>query len=319
MESNVLAAAAVGRLSFTRMRAVDLLFPPLLGALLTLAAAGVTAGSRGRRAFGVALGLAAMLPPWLLPSELPWARGGAALVAFAGTMRVVDLARGRWPLAERLRHVVSVVDSRRLVRARPRFDGAAFARALAWGALALAAAWLLRTSRDQEGAARWLWRWGAGLGLVYAAIECLYRVIVCAYGAMGLRTPPLHESPVLARSVQELWGERWARPISLWLGDTFFKPWARRRRPLLGVLLAFAVSAAFHAYAVWVALGVTVGLTMAAWMFAYFALQGLVMAIERVAGVRRWAPVAAHVWTVAWMVLLSPVFVEPAVRVLGLA
>ena len=134
------------------------------------------------------------------------------------------------------------------------------------------------------------------------------------YGALGFDVPPLHEMPARSRSVQELWGERWARPISDWLGATFFKPWARRRRPLVGVLLAFVVSAAFHAYAIWAGLGLWSGLGMMAWTFAYFVAQALVMTIEQAAGVRRWSKPAGHAWTVAWMLALSPMFVEPALH-----
>ena len=129
---------------------------------------------------------------------------------------------------------------------------------------------------------------------VYAAVAGLYRFLFVLYGALGFDTPPLHVMPVRARTVQELWGERWARPISEWLAATFFRPWARRRRPLVGVLLSFVVSAAFHAYAIWVGLGFFAGLTMTAWTFAYFVAQAVVMSIEQRLGVRRWPTAAGH-------------------------
>src|SRR5664279_2002316 len=109
----------------------------------------------------------------------------------------------------------------------------------------------------------------------------MYRGMFLGYSALGFDTPPLHIAPVRSRSVQELWGERWARPISDWLSETFFRPWARRRRPLLGIVLAFSVSAAFHAYAVWVGFGFSAGAAMAALTFGYFVAQAFVMALER--------------------------------------
>ena len=39
---------------------------------------------------------------------------------------------------------------------------------------------------------------------------------------------------------------------------------------------------------------------------------------ERGLGVRRWAPWAGHAWTVAVLGALSPLMVEPGLRVLGL-
>ena len=88
--------------------------------------------------------------------------------------------------------------------------------------------------------------------------------------------------------------------------------------PLVGVFLAFLVSAAFHAYAIWVGLGFFAGVAMTAWTFAYFVAQALVMLVEQPLGVRKWPSVAGHVWTVTWMLALAPMFVEPVLRLLGL-
>jgi hypothetical protein len=294
------------------------IFPPLLGAIFILFAACCTAGSRGRRALGIALALTALLPPWLVPPEHPLVRAGSALVAFTGVMRVIDLYRGQWPLRERLGHVVSVVDTRRLVRAPPRLDARALLAGLAWLLVAVASYRVLRAPVSLGGASFWLERWGCGLAIIYAGVAALYPLLAVAYGAIGFVTPPLHVAPVMSRSVQELWGERWARPISAWLGETFFRPYARRRRPLGGALVAFAASATFHAYVTWVALGLVNGLAMAGCMFAYFVVQAVVMAIERTIGARRWSPRAGHAWTVGCMLATAPLFLEPAVRVLGM-
>jgi len=292
-----------------------LLLGPLLGSFVALLATWCTAGSRARRRAGVALGVAALLPPWLIPAHAALFRAVCALVAFTNVMRVVDLAEVDWPLLRRVLHVISVVDSRRLVRRAPRFDARAALALVGWVALAaVALEAVARAPRSGEG--HWFARWLAGVVAVYAAVSALYRFLRLLYAALGFDTPPLHQAPVRARSVQELWGERWARPISDWLGATFFRPWARRRRPLVGVLLAFAVSAAFHAYAIWVGLGFFAGAAMAAWTFAYFVAQALVMALEQRLGVRRWPRVAGHVWTVAWMLALAPMFIEPILRLL---
>lgn len=275
------------------------------GILLALTGACV-----GRR-LGVLLGVLSMVPAWFVGH--PLLGGLCALIPFTWTMRLVDLVHDRgWPAWRRVLHVLSVVDSRRLRRAPPRLEAVALGQGLAWIALAGACVWALLDDPARPV------RWGAGLVLVYATVSALYRLLLVSYRTLGFVTPPLHVTPVLSRSIQEFWGARWARPISDWLGDTFFRPYARRRRPLTGVILAFIVSAAFHAYAVWVALGVVDGLPMAGWMTLYFVLQGALMALERAAGVRRWPRWAGHAWTVAWMVLVSPLFVEPILRVLQL-
>jgi hypothetical protein len=282
-----------------------------------LLAACVATGTRAQRIVGMLLGSSALFLPALIPAEHPIVRGGAALTAFAGFMRVMDLHRGEWSVRERLAHASSLVDTRRLVWRGPRLDARALLEGLAWVGVVVIAYDALRASISLEVPAVWFARWGSSLVMVYAGVCAGYRFVAAIYAAIGFRTPALHEAPILSRSVQELWGERWARPVSTWLAETFFKPLARKRRPLAGALAAFLASAAFHAYAIWIALGFANGLAMASWMFGYFVVQAVVMALERSLGVRRWGARAGHVWTVSWMVATAPLFLEPAVRVLG--
>ena len=290
----------------------------LAGSTLTLLGAVCTTGSRARRRFGVALALSAIFPPWMMPAKYGLVRGVVALMAFVGAGRTSDLYRGDWSFWERVWHVVSVADTRKLTRAPRRLDGPRMIGGLAWLGLGLAAAFLLFTVVPSGRVAFWGARWGFGVLVVYGCIAAGYRFAEVAYAALGFVTAPLHVAPILARSVQEFWGERWARPVNLWLATTLFWPYARRRRPLLGALAAFSVSAGFHAYVVWVALGPTTGLVPAGSMFAYFVVQAAVLAGERWIGVRTWPSWAGHTWTVACMLATAPLFLEPAVRTLGL-
>ena len=146
----------------------------------------------------------------------------------------------------------------------------------------------------------------------YAAIDAGYAVVRAGYRALGFVTPPLHVWPLASLSVAELWGMRWARPVSHWLRKTCFRPLARRRRPVLGVLLGFVVSGFGHAYPVLVALGPS----MAAMMLGYFAVQGLVVVAEPRLGVDKWPRALRRTWTIVLMVATSPLFVEPCLRVL---
>jgi hypothetical protein len=52
-------------------------------------------------------------------------------------------------------------------------------------------------------------------------------------------------------------------------------------------------------------------------MLAFFVGQAVIIGMERVLKVRTWRPWVAHVWTIAWMVGLSPMFSEPGMRAIG--
>jgi len=285
---------------------------PLLALLLegALAVAAALVARRARRAKVVALllGAAAFLgAPWLA-GPVPLVRGLAALVGGVGLLRVIDVVRTRepWGAWRRVVHVVSFVDSRALRRAPPHFDLLALVRALLWAALAAAGFYVAHSPRT-------LARWAGGLVLAYAIIEAGYLVTGAAYRALGFVAPPLHVAPVASLSVGELWGARWARPVSAWLRETCFRPLARRGRPMLGLLLGFVASAVGHAYPVVVA----IDLPLAAMMFAFFLAQGLFVLVEARLGAVRWARPVRRAWTVTLMIASSPLFVEPALRVLG--
>jgi hypothetical protein len=295
-----------------------LVLPNAVACVLAVVAACGTTGSRWQRAMGLVVGIGVLGPAWLLPISDPLFRGFSALLAFSWTMRIVDLGRGQWTLRDRIAHVASVVDTRRLMPSRARLDTRGLVAGSLWVAPAIAAFVLLRASPSFDPIQQLGARWGGALVFVYCALGAGYALGHATYAALGFETGPLHVHPIFSRSVQELWGERWARPVSLWLRETFFRPLARRRHILAGALLAFSVSAAFHAYVVWVALGFTGGLTMAGWMLAYFVAQALVVGLERVLGVKRWAPWCGRLWTLGWMLATAPLFLEPGVRVFGL-
>jgi hypothetical protein len=287
--------------------------PFALVVVVCLVGAFVATGSKAQRAIGIALSMTSFGAPWLLPREHLVVRSALAIFAFGAVMRATDLRVGTWGVTERLAHALSIVDTRRLVRAAPSLEIAALARLLAWETVGVLSYLLVtRVGPATSGALYWLVRWGGGLAFVYTLTEGAYCLLYAGYRLAGFRPPPLHRHPAASRSVQEFWGKRWNLTVSGWLGETFFRPLARRGRPVPGVLLAFFVSAVVHAY-IW---EVALGLGMAALMFGYFCVQGLVVGIELVLGVARWKPVPAHLWTLAWMVGVSPMFTEPVWKVL---
>jgi hypothetical protein len=281
-----------------------------LSALLLLSALAGAAALLSRRASPVAivLGVAAFLgAPWLA-GPIALHRGLTALVGGIGFLRVIDVVRVRepWSAGRRVLHVLSFVDSRTLRRAPPHLDFSALGRTLLWAALAAAGLYAAHSARS-------LGRWGGGLVFAYAAIEAGYALVGAAYRALGFVTPRLHVLPLASLSVGELWSVRWARPVSAWLRERCFRPLARRGHPTLGLLFGFVASGLGHAYPVLVALD----LPMAAMMFAFFVAQGIVVIVEVRLGTSRWSRPARRVWTVTMMVASSPLFVEPALRVLA--
>lgn len=264
--------------------------------------------ARRAKPVAVVLGAAGFFGvPWLA-GPIPLVRGLDALLGGVALLRVIDLARSNesWDAQRRLLHVFSFVDSRTLRPAPRQVDFRAIGRALAWDALS-AAGFYVAHSPSQ------LVRWAGGLVFVYAAIEAGYELICAAYRALGFVTPRLHALPLASLSVTELWGMRWARPVSAWLRETCFRPLVRLGHPKVGLVLAFAASALGHAYPVVVA----VDLSLGAVMFAFFVAQAIFVILEAVLGASRWPRPARRTWTIVLMVGSSPLFVEPALRVLG--
>jgi Membrane bound O-acyl transferase family len=282
--------------------------------VLDLVGASLNAGGRVRRGLGVVLSLSAMGTAWLLPPRLQVLRCFSVLLTFVSLMRNVDLLRVDWPLGRRLVHVLSIVDTRRLTPVPPGLDKDSLIAAVGWNALAWPVYYLVLPLASRfTGAGYWAFRWSAALVFIYAVSAGAYPLGRLVYRAIGFTTPPLHVAPAAAKSVQEFWGERWNRIVSGWLGDTFFRPLARRRHPLIGALLAFIASALLHAYLIFVVAPVFWALVT----LAFFVLQAFIIGAEKLLKIRTWRPWAAHAWTIAWMVGLSPMFSEPGMRAIG--
>ncbi len=283
-------------------------------ALLLLAAL-VTAGPPWRRALGLLLAIcAAGWSLWLTGSPLH--RFLIAIFSFWAAARVLDLARESHALrpAHRLAHVVAFLDTRPLQRVAPTLDVRGFLRGLAWLATSLIAVTLANCQsigpHGPSGPIGPL-RWALGALFVYALAEAANNLAHAVLAALGLKSPPLHRTPIAACSLKEFWGERWNLPVSRWLRAHFFLPLARRRHPILGVALGFLASAGLHAWTVGVALGPMAAASMA----GYFAIQGILMALEVRLGVARWTEPAGWAWTMLCVLAPSPLFLEPLLRV----
>lgn len=272
---------------------------------LLLFAALITAGPPWRRALGLALATL-LLPACLTVPGPPLLQAVVALLAFWGVARVVDLARDPQPTTPlgRMLFVVAIIDTRRLTPTAPRLDQRALLRLGVWIPLGLIA---LHTALLQPLGPL---RWACGVLAMYALGEtgdALFRGLLALLGARG---PAIQRTPIAAVSLRDFWGERWNLVVNRWLREHFFLPWARRRRPGTGLVLAFLASAAIHAWFI----AVAVGPRMAAWMGLYFVIQGALLLIEVPLRVARWPAPAAHAWTLSAILLPAPLFIEPMLR-----
>lgn len=263
-----------------------------------------------RQAVAIALGIG-LLSLGILAPDPPGFRFIVALGGIMVVFRVVDLVRDRreHPTWLRILLFVHIPDSREGPRHEPAFVPKMALRALGFGLLITLALFAVDAAGD-----RLLLRWAAGLVAAYAGIETAASLVWMVHRAAGWDVKPFLDDPILSRSVAELWSKRWNRIVHDWLARHVFRPVARRRGAVTGMLATFVFSALFHA---WLA-GVAVGWVEAALMGSFFLVMGAAVLVERrLPFVRRGGP-AARAWTVAVMVGASPLFVEPMLRCVGL-
>lgn len=291
-----------------------LLVPLVFLALATLG--GLLAWAAPRRVAGVLL-LPILALPWAVPAPLLPYRGAAALFAVVLFMRAVDLL-GEPPsqsLSERVVRLFSVADLQHAREVPPRLDTRLLATGLACGGVAVPLLLVAMTGPAVWEAGALARRWGLGLAGFYLVFEGIDRSARAVYLLGGVEVEPTQRAPVAARSLTELWGLRWNAIVRRWLASVVFRPLARRGRPVVGGLLAFVVSAAIHFYIVLVPLGPG----PAASMGGFFLVQGALVQVERVLGLRRIPTPLARVWTAAGILLPMPLFLEPLLRAMGAA
>lgn len=281
--------------------------------LEVLLIAGLSARPAGARA---AFALALLLLPWPAFVDAPvlW-RSAFAVGAFWCVVRSADFVLEPAPpsLAHRIVHLFAIIDTRLVLR-----GGHAVPARFWWllaGTLASLGASVLavRAAESHQGIAHFVLRWGGGIVLVLAAFEALTVAFRIGTALLGYYAPRLSHYPLLARSIAEFWSARWNRVVGKVLRDRVFAPLAHRG-PALAVWATFLVSAAFHAYLVGAALREWAPALAAA---GFFLLQPVLLALERALRVRRRPLPVRHAWTIGMLVLFSPLFIEPVLRMLG--
>lgn len=278
----------------------------MLGALL--------AGTRAwRRVASLPPMLACMLLPLLAPlPSLP--RALLACMGLLGMLKMLQLDfEPRWAAHHPVWHGLSPFDVSTATPARSRFDAGLLAMLLLHALLLALVVVALVQLPAQASLARDAGRLLFGAAFVYTAMETGTSGLRLGHRLFGVDVPPIQQAPVLSRSVGEFWSRRWNRPVSAWLNEYAFLPLARRRQPLLGLVVAFAVSAAFHAWMFYAALGLRAALSTA----AFFLLQAPIVMLETKWRVSRWPAPVARAWTLLWLGGSSPLFVDPLLRGLG--
>lgn len=262
----------------------------------------------------IGVALAVVLLPWpAFIDAAPLWRCVLALGAAWCVVRALDfLAPAYWresSFGARLAHVLAIVDTRGLVRGTPCFAWRSLVALIVAASIATAMAWLIVRADGLDGAAHWLLRWLAAAVAAFALLEAVVALAALVASAVGYVPPRVAHAPYRSLSVAEFWADRWNLIVGAVLRERVFAP-LRRRGARVAILATFVASALLHAYAIGVALGPWEAL---AW-FAFFALQPLLLAIERRMHVRRWSKPARWAWTFAALGVLAPLFVEPAVR-----
>lgn len=160
-----------------------------------------------------------------------------------------------------------------------------------------------------------------GLGFTVWSMLYLYALVSAVADGLtgllmltGLHLSESFESPMLARSSSEFWGQRWNRFVTRWAFANVFVPAGGRRRPAAATMLVFTISGLMHEYLV-VACGHGFG-NHTGWMLAFFVLHGLaVLLVSRVP----WEltrPIAVLFHT-GFMALTAPLFFVPLDEAVG--
>lgn len=272
-----------------------------------------------RRNLALGLGVAALCAPFLAP-EASVLRAAAALYLLWTVAKIFDLSRDPVERAPgfRLAQALVLHDLRRdgyhQAGARPRFRAGLLASAIVNLTLAVAllhVAVFMTTGLQSPWS--WLLRYSAGLGLAYFGVQGALESFEFIYRCAGLEPATLHRRPILSRSIGEFWGRRWNRVVGGWLFATFYRPIATRGLPRLAIFGAFTGSALLHFYFTWAAVGVEWGLVMA----SFFFLQVPLLLLERRWRQERWPEPLRRAWTLGWLALTSPLFVEPTLAILS--
>jgi hypothetical protein len=291
----------------------DLLAFPI-GLALNAISGALNAEARWRVRLAVAIAAFTLLTPFIASPDATILRflcaGGTVLALF----RNLDLYRDRrpWSAGRRIWHLVAVLDIRGARFVERSFHARSWLRAAAFAVPTVISGALIDRIGVPADAAMRLARWACAAVWAYTSFETLAALARGSYRLAGIDLPPLHDDPILSRTLAEFWGRRWNLVVRQMLHDHCFRPLARRRGVLVAALGTFVASAIVH---FWLVLP-GAGYKLASMMGAFFLVQGVLVVIERAIGVHRWQRPWQHLWTVSGLLVSLPLFLEPLLRLL---
>jgi hypothetical protein len=257
--------------------------------------------------------LAAALTLPLVAQLPPLERCALTLIALIATIKgsMIATSKPEWLTpGRRVWQVLVPFDVRATRRVAPGLDSHSLQRVGVGGAIAALTMWYaIRYSGHLPPALVLLAELASALVVTYALMEFISETIRSLHRLVGIEVPPLQRDPILSCSVSEFWGERWNLPITRWLNEFFFRPWARRGQAATGTILAFVVSTALHAWLFFAAVGALGGLLAA----SFFLVQIPAVLVERQLRIRTWPVAVRRAWTLGFLIMTSPLFVWPLV------
>lgn len=225
--------------------------PPLAGA-----AAGEVSGVRGallRSALGFATILAATIgvPFALTRPAPPWVAMGAIAAALFFALKLAMLrAHGRgarpgriaaflllWPGMNAAKFLPAAAARPSVPRSEVVFAGAK---------LALGLVLTLWDVRHAGAGPSWFVAWTGVVGIVLTLHFGLFHLLSCAWRAAGVDAPPIMRWPIAARSLAELWGERWNIAFADGARHLLLRPLARAGGGAAAGAGVFVVSGLVH-------------------------------------------------------------------------
>jgi hypothetical protein len=158
--------------------------------------------------------------------------------------------------------------------------------------------------------------WTALIGIVFLLHFGTFHLAALVWRSCGRDVKPIINSPILATSVAEFWSQRWNLAFRDYASPFLFVPLVRRTNSAVGVLAGYTFSGLVHELAISAPSRGGYGLPT-----LYFAIQGVVMLIERMAdkrGIRLTRGLRGWVWTAvvtapAACLLFHPPFIRAVV------
>jgi alginate O-acetyltransferase complex protein AlgI len=180
-----------------------------------------------------------------------------------------------------------------------REPGRSVARWLAPAAKAFVGAGLVWFAVPAIATDAWLLRgWVGMVGLIMMLHFGTFHLLALALQAAGFNARPNMQTPLLARSLADFWGNRWNTAFNV-LADRYgFRPLTPRIGPRAALAVVFLASGLLHEAVITLPAGAGFGLPT-----AYFALQAIGVLLERRPLIRR-RPIVNRIF--AWLVLVAP-------------